>query len=192
MELLAQLRELLGLGADADAAAVVSAIKGLKGSTHSVDLKSIAKAAGLKEDADQGTVLQAVQTLATAKGDEGKTILALQSELTTLGTAHKELKDSVSRQAATAAIDAAILAGKPGVKPLRDHFIARHMADPVAVAKELEALPSLTGPSGARTEPPAKDKDGKPVLNAEEVAVAKALGVPQASMQATLAAEMTA
>jgi phage I-like protein len=195
MDLLAQLRELLGLAADADAPAVISTVKDLKGSTQSVDLKPIAKAAGLKDDADQAAVLQAVQTLATAgkgAGDQSAQIVALQSELATLGTAHKTLQDGIARDKATLAVDAAIAAGKPGVKALRDHYISRHMADAAGVAKELDALPSLTKPSGAQPTPPAKDKDGKVALNAEQLAAAKALGIKPEDYAKTLAAELEA
>jgi phage I-like protein len=194
---LAALLKVLGLKADADEATALQAVEALKTTASTTALQAalspIAKAAGLKADADDKAVLAAVTTLAKAKdGDKDMVIVALQAEVTTLGTQLKTLQDGTARDKAEAAVDAAIALGKPGVKPLRDHYIARHMAEPAAVDKELAGLPSLTKPSGATaTAPVAMDKDGKPVvaLQAEQLKVAKVLGIDPEKMKATLAAE---
>src|SRR5581483_4205297 len=61
MDLLAQLRSVLGLKDDADAAAVIAKVKALCGGGTSMQaqLAPIAKAAGLKDDADATAVLNA-------------------------------------------------------------------------------------------------------------------------------------
>jgi phage I-like protein len=67
MDLLTQLRKILGLADDADEAAVIEKIKAWKDDTNKVAtaaaLSSIAKAVGLKENADTATVLNSVTTL---------------------------------------------------------------------------------------------------------------------------------
>lgn len=187
-QLLASLQAALGLRADATEEAIVAKARELSGAPDvalQAALRPIAKAAGLAEDADQAAVLTAVQALNAGKDAE---VVALQSEVTTLAGELKELKDSAARDRATTAVDAAIAAGKPGVKPRRDQYIARHMIDPAGVQADLDALPSL----GGRVLPgpaPAKDKDGNVALHAEQSAVAKALGIPLEDYRKTLAAE---
>lgn len=191
-ELLKALRTALGLGDDADQKAAIDAVTALRSqvATHAAALAPIARAAGLAETAEATAILSAVTTLAA--GDKDKQIVALQAELTTVSTELKSLRDGIARGKAEAAVDAAITAGKPGVKPLRDHYIARHMADATSVDKELAGLPSLIAPTGAKPTPPAKAADGTIALNAEQLAAAKVLGIDPAKYAETLAAEATA
>jgi phage I-like protein len=187
MDLLQQLCAALGLGEDADAAKVVATVKELKGSASQVALqaaaalKPIAVAAGAAEDADAETVLAAVTDLRDpAKMVPATQVAALQSELA-------EVKEGIATEKAEAYVDAAIAAGKPGVKPLRDHYIARHMADPAAVETELGSFPSLTAPSGARPTPPGAD--GNVALNAADQTVIAQMGLDPEAYQKTLAAD---
>ncbi|MEX0852581.1 MAG: phage protease [Bauldia sp.] len=200
MDLLAKLREALGLADDADEATALNAVTELKGSTSLQSaLAPIAKAAGLADDADQAAVLQAVTTLATAGADAGKgggkgnakdgeAITALQAELATVTTQLNELRTAGATDKATAFVDGEIAKGRVGVKPLRDHYIAMHAADPARVEKEIGAFPIL-GHSGATIAPPAKDKDGNVSLHAEHRTAAKLLGIDAQAYAKTLAAE---
>jgi phage I-like protein len=200
MELLAKLRKALGLAEDADEASVIAAVEKLKGGGGSAAMQAelqasiapIAKAAGLKEDADAKAVLAAVTALQAKVADAGEDgderVTALQSEIATLTTRINETTDRQAKKDAEAAVDAAIAAGKPGVKALREHFIKRHMKDPEGVTTELAALPSLTGRSGLGPTPP-KAKEGEVALAAEHAEVARLMGIDPKAYAATLAAE---
>lgn len=190
MDLLAELRALLGLAEDADAAAVIGAVKGIvgqkDGAALQAQIRAIAKAAGAAEDADAATVLNAVTALADpARRVPASEVKELQAHLATLTQA-------VARDKAVAAVDAAIAAGKPGVKALREHYIARHMADQAAVEKELAGLPSLTQPSGARPTPPPRQPGEKVELNAAQAAAVRVLGLKPEDYATTLSAEEAA
>lgn len=182
-----------GLDEGAEATAIQSAVTKLKSAADAGDtavqaaLKPIAIAAGLKDDAKPDAVEAAVKTLAS-QGD-GKTVAALQSELTTVAGELKTLQDGTARDKATAAIDAAIAAGKPGIKPLRDYYITRHMADPAAVDKELAAMPSLAGRIDLPADPP---KDGTIALNAAQREACRLTGVSEEAMLKTLKDEAAA
>lgn len=181
MDFLAQLRRELGLKDDADEAAVLQAVKtSATASTHAAQLPAIAKAAGVAETADGATILAAVTTLADpAKRVPADAVTALQAQLTALQT-------SVARKAAEDAVDAAIKAGKiaaPSV--MREHYIARHIADPAAVEKELGAMLSLHAAGGGSRLPPPADKDGKPGIDDGEKSIIAMMGVdPEAFRKA--------
>lgn len=164
MDLRQALAELLKLGGDADDAAILAAIRtkmGDGGDTAAVALQSalkpIALAAGLAEDADAAAVLAGVQQLAGGNGD----VAALQSEIVGLTGKITALETEGKRTAATAVIDAAITAGRVGVRAARDEYIALQMADPARATKMIAALPVVApgqivkgeAPEGAETNP---------------------------------------
>lgn len=166
-----KLREALGLAANADEAAILAAIAARNTAieAHAADLARIAEAAGL--EADQPSADGLVTHLQAQGADAGdadelrQTVISLQSELTTL-------QGDIARRTAEAAIDQAITDGKP-IKPLREHYISRHMKDPDAVAKELGAMVSIhAGGLGERR--PADEEHG---LTEEEVTVHSQLGL---------------
>ncbi|MDQ2084699.1 phage protease [Xanthobacteraceae bacterium Astr-EGSB] len=189
MDFLARMRELLGLSADADEAAVMAAIRALKDKPALQSaLAPIAKAAGLKEDADVTAIATAVTTLATRAGqDQAAVITALQTELATVSTTLATLQSDGAKARATTYVDGEIARGRVGVKPLRDHYIAMHAADAARVEKEIGAMP-IIGPSGARVDPPAT-KDGKIALNSEQLHTCKLLGLDPEAYRKTLEAE---
>lgn len=217
MDLLAQLRAALGLDDSADASTVVAKVKSACG--HSTAMNSIARAAGLAETADAATVLATVTTLkagtalasiAKAAGlneDSGvaaivtavtalaagvpDTVKALQAELATVTTSLNALRTTAATEKATAFVDGAIREGRVGVKPLREHYITMHAADPARVEKEIGAMPKL-GPSGLPETPPAPKKDGTVSLNAAQETAAKLLGIDPKVYAKTLAAEQAA
>jgi phage I-like protein len=153
MDLMAKLRALLGLKEDAEDDEVFSAIRAImdaaavdkaKAANVSAAQAQIAKAAGLKEDAEPTLVLQAVTTLAATQGKDGDArVTALQSELTTLATSHNRLLGDVAKERAIHFVDGKIKEGRIGVKPLRDHYIEQHAKDPARVEKELNAFATV-------------------------------------------------
>lgn len=146
--------ELVGLNAEASDEDIVAAVTGLKkpAQPEAVALQSqlaeIGTALGLK-DADHTAILAAAQTAGQGRLPE---ITALQSELTTATKTLNTLRETVSRDKATAFVDSHL--NRAGVKPLRDHYITRHMADPEAVEKELKAFPVVNGAATTRAHPP--------------------------------------
>ncbi|MDQ2084521.1 phage protease [Xanthobacteraceae bacterium Astr-EGSB] len=186
---LTKLREMLGLAADADEAAILAAIRALKDKPALQSaLAPIAKAAGLKDDADVTAIATAVTTLATRAGqDQAAVITALQTELATVSTTLATLQSDGAKARATTYVDGEIARGRVGVKPLRDHYIAMHAADAARVEKEIGAMP-IIGPSGARVDPPAT-KDGKIALNSEQLHTCKLLGLDPEAYRKTLEAE---
>lgn len=221
MDLLAKLRELLGLAADADEAAVIAKITAMAKDTVSTNaaLSPIAKAVGLKDDAGapailtavttlkDGTALQSIAKAAGLKDDAdvtaitaavkqlaagtGPTVVALQAEVKELGEKLSTALNSTAKDKAIAYIDGEIKKGRVGVKALRDHYVSMHMEDPARVEKEIGALP-LLGPSGATIDPPPHAKDGKVALNSAQKDAAKLLGISEADYQKTLTDEQSA
>jgi len=187
---LAPIAKAAGLKEDADGAAVLSTVTALMAAKP--QLAPIAKALGLKDDADFTTVLNAVTTL--AKGAPGaEQITALQGELRDITTRFTALQSSIATDKATAFVDAAIQKGRVGVKPMREHYIARHATDAasaLAVEKEINAMPIL-GP-GALPAPPIKIDSGEVSLSAEQQNAAKVLGLDPKAYAKTLATEQAA
>lgn len=192
MGLMDRLKELLGLGADADEDAVFDAIKAMKGkkddgdtAAMSAQLAEIGKALGV-EDGDHTAILSAAQ--AAGASDKDGVIVALQADLTKVATQLNALTESTGRAKAEAFVDGEIEKGRVGVKPMRDHYIARFMADQEAVKAELSALPILGG--GGQIIPSGKPpKDGETALSAEQRKIARMLGVREENYIATLTAE---
>ena len=149
----------LGLDSAADDAAIVAAAQAGKESGGAVALQAalapIAKVAGVPENADAAAVLAGVQQLASRRED-GR-VTALQSELATL-------KEDRSRDKATAVVDAAIAAGRVGLKPVRDEYIAMHMAEPVRTEKLIAAMPTLAPGKAAVTVQAPEGTPENPVL----------------------------
>ncbi|TXN71646.1 phage protease [Methylobacterium sp. WL6] len=192
MDFMAKLRKALGLADDADEAAVMAKVSTSTSATAlQAAIAPIAKAAGLADGADAATVLQAVQDLRDpTKVVPVTAVTALQQELTGVRTELTGLQSSIAKKAAEIAVDAAIKAGKVSApKAMRDHYIARHMADPAGVEKEFEAMVSLHARGGGSAAPPALDKDGNPGLDAEEVKLIALMGIDPEAYRKTKAAQ---
>ena len=114
-------------------------------------------------------------------------VTELQTQLASLTTELNTLRDSQTRERAEGFVDEAIRAGRVGVKPLRDHYIERHMKDPAAVEREIGAMPVLGG-GGRIIERPAPD-DGEISLNAQQRDVARMMGVSDEDYLAQLKAQ---
>lgn len=188
-----KLREALGLPAGADEAAILAAATAAKSaadaaaatlSTHAAALAGIGAAVGAAQGADGEAVLAAVRAAVDpAKAPSAAEAAALRAELNSVATQLAAMQGAAARDRATAVVDAAIRAGRVGVKPLRDHYIARHMADPGAVETEFAALPALNAAAPALlAAPPAPGGDS---LDAVEAQVVRLMGVDPKAFAAT-------
>ena len=140
MEFMEKLAEALGLKAGASEEDILGAVASKNDTTAlQSSLSDLAVALGVEGEAS----IEAVSAAAKAYGRD--TVVALQSQLATVTGELNSLKEQGQRDKATAFVDGAIADGRVGVKPLRDHYIARHMADPVSVEKEIAAFPKLDG-----------------------------------------------
>jgi phage I-like protein len=139
---LVKLRAALGLGADADEAAILAAAEQQR-SAHASQAVAL-------------TSLQSQLAQMQTAAIKPETVTALQSELATL-------KATQAKDRAVAFVDGAIKAGKP-IAPLRDHYIARHSVDAEAVEKEVGALVSINAggldASGQPARHDTQDGDG--------------------------------
>lgn len=184
MTFMQKLAAKLGLGADASEEAILAAIGGKADDTAMQSaLTEIGVALGV-QGGDTAAILNAAKAAKSAAPAE---ITALQSEITTLAGQVKTLKDGKALEAATGFVDAGIKAGRAGLKPSRDRFIAMHMADPAGVEAIINNMVILSQ-SGTTVLPPAA-KDGEVSLNAEQLAVAKMLGISPKDFAADVAAE---
>lgn len=180
---LTRLRAALGLPAGADEAAILSAATAAKAAavaaaaaatTHAAALDEIGATVGAAKGAEAGVVLAAVRA-AVDPARPPPLVEALRTELNAVATELAAVKQTAAREKATAFVDAAIGAGRVGVKPLRDHYIARHMADAAAVETEIGAMPALQA-QGARAAAPPADGGGDG-LDAEEGRIVALMGV---------------
>jgi hypothetical protein len=191
-KLLAVLCAALTLKADAGEDAVVAAVKKLveDQSTAKAQLMAVAKAAGAPDTADHAAVLMAVQGLTDpAKMVPVSVVEGLRAELQSITTKFNTQESAAAKQRAEAFVDGAVKAGHVGVKPMRDHYVARHMssaAEAANVEKEIGSLPKMAG--GAIITTPAPAGAGSELSEADTV-VAKAMGVDPAEMKKIRAAE---
>jgi phage I-like protein len=156
MDLLAELRALHGLPADADAAAALNACRAAQeaAARHATALNSIAAAAGLQPGQDASSLVKAIQAQRQDAGDVAK----LREELVSLQSQLASDRARQARERAERFVDEAIRAGKPIPKALRDHYIARHAQDAASVEKEIHAMPAIN--AGGIAAPPAEAPGG--------------------------------
>ena len=156
MDLMTRLRTLLGLDEAADEAAVITALESVVGdrTLQSAALGTVRSTLALPATAAPAAILAALQARLGEAGATG----ALQQTVATLQSQLEAVTAERARDRATAAVDAAITAGKP-IKPRRDAYIARHIADQVGTQQDLDALPSLHS-GGLGPLPQATDTDG--------------------------------
>lgn len=164
---LARLRTILSLKDDATAEHIITRLE-----SDVRERGALAETVGLQAAAAGGAVLQAVQELTDpAKRAATSVVVALQAQLS-------DLTERVAREKATGFVDAAIRAGKIAAPPLvRDHYIARHMADPGSVEREIGAMVSLTRRGVATGSAPTFGSGGKPELTHDEAHIVALMGV---------------
>lgn len=183
MTFMEQLAEKLGLAKDATEDQLLAAIPAQTDTALQSALAEIGTALGV-EGGETAAIVAAAKGARAAKPAE---IAALQSELAGVSRELAALKDAGARTKAETFVDGEIAKGRVGVKPLRDHYITRHMANPAEVEKELGALPVLAA-TGALATPPAPTGEIT-ALNAEQARAADLLGQPHDLYLATLKAE---
>ena len=158
MDWKAKLIELLGLDGEADDAAIEAALSAKMNARTELNSAEVLK-------------LPAV--------------VALQSEVTALTNRLNAVTEAQSRQAAEACVDAAIAEGRVGLKPVRDEYIALHMADPAQAGRLIAAMPVLNGTTHAVDTPPANGGEG---LTAEDHQVMAMFGIDEEEYRASQAA----
>lgn len=183
---LAAIAKALGLGEDADEAAILAAIAKLNKSEEPA-LQSALAEIGTALGVDGGDPAAILAAAKTAKGGSAA-ITAMQAELTSVTGQLNAMKADGAKAKATAFVDGAIAQGRVGVKPLRDHYIAMHCEDPARVEKEIGALPALGAGGQISAHPPGNPAEITS-LNAEQTQVADQLGIPHDKFLASLQAD---
>ncbi len=150
MDWKAKLIELLGLDSEADDAAIEAALKA-------------------RMEAEPAVATQ-------GQDNDGAAIVALQAELTDVTGQLTALQAQVARKDAVAFVDGAIAAGRVGVKPLRDRYIAMHMANPGDTEELVGAMPILNGSTHAAQIVTGADDSG---LSAEDRQVIALMGLSE-------------
>lgn len=135
----------LGLADDASEDQILGAIGNLKQPQTALQssLSQIGIALGMAESAEPDAFLAAAKARTSAQPAE---ITALQSELAQVSTQLKTLQDNTAREKVTTFVDGAIKEGRVGVKPMRDRYIAMHMADAAGTEELIGAMPAITAP----------------------------------------------
>ena len=166
-EQLKALREALGLAADADAPAILAAAAAAVAGNQA--LAKVAEKVGLAKDASGDDVLAAAHR-APAAGE-----FVPRSEFDAVSARLKTVEEASAKDKATAAVDAAVEAGK--VTPAqRDWALAYAKEDPEGFGKYVEATPAIVRPGRTGTGAPgAGDPDA--ALTDDELAACRALGV---------------
>lgn len=181
MDLKTLLIEALGLDGEADDDAIVAAVKAkVEGSAEEPDaaalqsavhtaISPIAKALGLADNADAQAVLSSVTGLAS--GTDGR-VVALQAEIVGLTGKIDTLSSNAKRKDAEAFVDGAIRAGRVGLKPVRDEYVAMHMEDPTRAEKLINAMPALNNSATSAQAPSFADEDHQdPALLSSQAAI---------------------
>lgn len=202
MNLLEQLLKALGLPAGTTETQLVERVTSLHaqsgevageaaGDAAAVALQSaldpIAAHIGLATGSDAAAVLAGVEQL-TRKAGSDDAVTALQAELVSVTTQLNTLTENTKKEAAQTFIDGAIKLGRVGVKPMRDRYVTMHMADPAGTEELVNAMPVL-GAGGAIVPPTPPARDGEISLQAEQLAVAKMLGIDPKDYAETLKQE---
>lgn len=175
------LTDLLGLSEDAGQEQITAAI-GRLGDTAQAEMQAeidaAAPALGLAAGCGLGDIVAAARA---AKGGDA-TVTALQSEVATLTTALNTLREGQARERAETCVDTAIREGRVGLKPLRDHYVSRHMETPDAVEREIAAMPVLAAGQPSQIAPTSSGG----ALTAPQSEVARLMGVTADEYEAAL------
>lgn len=187
----ANIAKALGLAEDATEEQILAAITDMK--TDKADglpalqasIAEIGAALGVS-GAEPAAIVAAAKAKTTAQPAE---IAALQSELATTVTAFKALRDGMLADKATAFVDGAIKAGRVGVKPSRDRFIALHMQDAAQAEALISGLPIFGQSQLADLSKAPPEGQLQTSLNAPQALVADQLGIPHDKFLASLQAD---
>lgn len=148
-------------------------------------------ALGLDSGADDAAVDAALSAKMTAVAPQSQvnllehpTVIALQAQNTELAGQIAAITEANARRDAIAYVDGAIAAGRVGLKPVRDEYIALHMADAAKAEKLIGAMPVITGRTSTGDAPPA---DGQVHLDAADRLIMETFGVSEEDYAAGLA-----
>jgi phage I-like protein len=171
---LVKLRAALGLPETADEAAILAAVTANHQAitAHAQQIGTIATAVGLAPTAPVTDVVTALQTQranATSVERMAATITSLETQVATM-------RNDTARHAAETFVDASIKAGKP-IVALRDHYIARHIADPKPVETEIAAMVSINTAGNAVVLNAQNPDGGGDGLTPTDKAVATKMGL---------------
>ena len=162
------LREALGLAADADVPAILAAVAVM--AANSSALAKVAEKVGLAKDATSEAILAAAHK-APAAGE-----FVPRTEYDAMATRLTALESETTEGKATAAVDAAIEAGKvtPGQ---REWALAYAKSDTAGFTAYVEATPAIVRPGRTGTGAPGTQGDPEAALTADELAVCRITGV---------------
>lgn len=148
---------------------------------------------GLDGEADDAAIQAALSAKTSAVQTEHSqnllqhpAVLALQSEVADLTGRLQGLQEDGERAAATAFVDAAIAAGRVGVKPLREDYIALHMENADRAQKLINAQPAVIGTAVA--DGAVSQGEGTGGLTAEDRLVMSTFGIDEAAYRESLVA----
>lgn len=167
-ELLAKLKNMLGLSEDDDTEkmwstlhAVIDAAAAEKAQKASMAeaqtaLGDIAKALGQPEDATPEALVVAAQSAQAAieAGDDTEVIAELQTQLADVTTELNTLKADRAQEKAVAFVDGAMAQGVAITAKLRDRYISMHTKDPEGTEELINAMPKIGGRSHTTDTPP--------------------------------------
>ena len=175
---LAELAKALGLAATAKAADVLAAAKA-RGA-------ELAKALGLAETATAAEVLAAAKERPGSEPDA--TAYVPRAEFDRVATRLNELETSRADEQATAAVDAAIKAGKLAPAQ-RDWALATAKKDLAAFQGYVDSAPAIVTPAAPA---PAPGGDPEAALTDEEKAVCRTLGITEDAFKKSRASDLAA
>ncbi len=191
MTLMEQILKALGLAAGATDAEIVAACKATKPAEDAkpdVALQSALTEIGVALGVD-GANTAAVVAAVKGKAVESGSLVALQSENAALAGRVAAMETAGKRAASEAFVDAAMTAKRAGLNATtRETYVSLHMSQP-AVAEQLISAMPLMGPTGMTAAPPVAAGGAVTSLNAEQSAVATALGISTETYIATLNAD---
>lgn len=180
------LAEALGLAEDATEEQLLAAIAELK-KKPAPELQAAVAEIGTALGVEGGDAKAILAAAKIAKAGTAE-VVALQAQVTELGSQLKDIQTARARAASEAYVDAALRAGRTGVrKNNRDELVELHMEQPAVVENLIGGMPIV--PPGERLAPPARIKEGEIALSAEQATAARLLGIPAEAYTKTLAAE---
>lgn len=178
-----ELRAALELSEDAADEAVLEAVKTAFAAQKSqtVLLTNLRQATGLDDKADDKKLIETFKARLTEKQNDASD---LEKQITTLNKQLVEVKQDRAREKAEAFVAKGIAEFKI-VPALKDHFIERHMREPEAVEKEVNAMPALFSQELRNYKP----EDGKAGISSNDKHICELMGVDPIKFAETKAKE---
>lgn len=176
-----EVRAALGLSETASDKELLAALKEVKEAKASQTammstMSTLKKEIGLDDKADDKKVIETFKARLTEKQNDASD---LEKQITTLNKQLVEVKQDRAREKAEAFVAKGIAEFKI-VPALKDHFIERHMREPEAVEKEVNAMPALMVAGLKNYEPAAEGS-----LTPDEKRVCTLMGVDEKAFQET-------